>query len=107
MEAEPKNKIKKCTNCAPYGGLREAFTGLTLAEDVEISAGAELRQQTQPFRRFEGGVKRRQKRMVQHFEYFLFCPRSPFLITARQLPPVHHFRGEEGRRRRWFRRRIG
>lgn len=29
--------------CVPDGGFGEAFGGLTLAEDVEVAAGAELR----------------------------------------------------------------
>ena len=82
--------------CAPDGGFREAFAGLTLAEDVEVATGAELRQQTRPFGRLQARVERGQERVVQHFQNVPFCPRSPFLITARQLLLVHDLGGEDG-----------
>lgn len=50
---------KRMLKCAPDGGFREAFAWLTLPENVKVSAGTEIGQQTRPFRRIQRRVKRR------------------------------------------------
>lgn len=85
---------RKLTACAPDGGFEEAFVGESLAEDVQVTAGAEQRQETEPLRRVDGGVERGKKRMIQHFKNFPLCPRPPFLVPSRQVLLLHHLRRE-------------
>lgn len=85
---------RKLTACAPDGGFEEAFVGEALAEDVQVTAGAERRQETEPLRRVDEGVERGQERMIQHFQNFPLCPRSAFLVPPRQVLLLHHLRRE-------------
>lgn len=81
--------------CEPDGGFGEAFRRLALTVDVEVAAGAELRQQAEPLRRVDASVERGQERMVQHLQNFPLGPRATFFASARQLLLVHHFRRVE------------
>jgi len=42
----------------------------------------------------DGRVERGQERVIQHFQNFPFCPRSPFLVPPRQVLLLHHLRCE-------------
>lgn len=83
--------------CAPHGGFSEAFVLLSLSENVKIAAGTKLRQETKPFRRVDGSIKSRQKRMVKRLKYFSLRLCSSFLTPTNKLLLIHHFRREHRR----------
>lgn len=94
MEMSKKKKMQLINLSEPDGGFVEALVGLALSEHVQVTAWTKLRQKTDPFRRIDGIIESRQKRMIQQFQYFPLSPRPPFFTPTRQFLLVHHFRGE-------------
>lgn len=74
----------------PSGAEREAFVGLFVAQRMQVAAGAKLHDNARVMGGFELGVKRRQKRMVQHLQNLPLHLSSLHLLLLRQGLFVHH-----------------
>lgn len=70
--------------------------GLPLPEDVEVSAGAKLRQQTRPPRTLQTGVESGEKWVVEHLQDAPLNLSPPFFVPGGQLLPVHDLSREVG-----------
>lgn len=58
---------------------------------MEVAAGTKLGQQARPFIGLQPSVKRGQKWVIQHFQYFPLYPCPISFVPNRQLLLVHHF----------------
>lgn len=81
--------------CAPHGEFIEAFVLLPLPENMEVAAGTELSQETEPLRRVDTSVERRKKRMVQRLQNLPLGLRSAFFTPTRQFLLIHYLRREQ------------
>lgn len=64
--------------------------GLPLPEDVEVSAGTKLRQQTGPPGTLQSGVESGEKWVFEHLQDAPLNLSPPFFVPGGQLLPVHH-----------------